>query len=164
MQRHIKLSMGPYWAHGPKQMHSSHILEANPGGHLFSSVPQSCLTTCDLMDCRTPSLPVHHQLPELTQTHVHWVKMPSNHLILCHSLLLPPSIFPSITVFSSESLFTPGSQSIGVSASASVLPMNIQDWFPLYGLVGSPCSPRDSQEPSPTPQFKSINFSAHSFL
>ena len=52
---------------------------------------------------------------------------PSNHLILCHPLLLPPSIFPSIMVFTSESVFTSGSQSIGVSASASVLPMNIQD-------------------------------------
>ena len=57
--------------------------------------------------------------------------MPSNHLILCHPLLLPPSIFPTIKVFSSERLFTWGGQSIGVSASASIFPMNIQDWFPL---------------------------------
>ena len=57
--------------------------------------------------------------------------MPSHHLILCHPLLLPPSVFPSITVFSSESVLRIGGQSIGVSASASVLPMNIQDWFPL---------------------------------
>ena len=58
--------------------------------------------------------------------------MPSNHLILCHPLLLQPSIFPSIRVFSNESaLFASGGQTIGVSASASVLPMNIQDWFPL---------------------------------
>ena len=55
--------------------------------------------------------------------------MPSNHLILCHPLLLLPSIFPSIRVFSW--FFESGDQSIGVSASASVLPMNIQDWFPL---------------------------------
>ena len=63
--------------------------------------------------------------------------MPSNHLILCHTLLLLPSIFPSIRVFSNESVFTLGGQSIGVSASASVLPMNIQDWFPLgwTGLI-----------------------------
>ena len=59
--------------------------------------------------------------------------MPSNHLILCHSLLLPPSTFPSIRVFSSDQIFTSGGQSIW--ASASVLPMNIQDWFPL-GLTG----------------------------
>ena len=60
--------------------------------------------------------------------------MPSNHLILCHSFLLLPSIIPSIRVFSKE-FFTSGGQSIGVSASASILPMNIQDWFPL-GLTG----------------------------
>ena len=51
-----------------------------------------------------PGLPVHHQLPEFTQTHVRWSVMPSNHLILCHSLLLLLSIFPSIRVFSSESV------------------------------------------------------------
>ena len=57
--------------------------------------------------------------------------MPSNHLILCHPLLLLPSIFPGIKVFSNESVLCIRCQSIGVSASASVLPMNIQDWFPL---------------------------------
>ena len=57
--------------------------------------------------------------------------MPSNHLILCHPLLLLPSIFPRIRVFSNSWFFPPGGQRIGVSASASVLPMNIQDWFPL---------------------------------
>ena len=63
--------------------------------------------------------------------------MPSYHLIFCHPLLLPPSIFPSIRVFSNELLFSSGSQSMGagVSASASVLPMNIQGWFSL-GLTG----------------------------
>ena len=89
--------------------------------------------------------------------------MPSNHLILCRPFLLLPPIPPSIRVFSSQ-LFTWDGQSIGVSASASVLPMNTQDWSPLGGLVGSPCSPRDSQESSPTPRFKSINFLALSFL
>ena len=59
--------------------------------------------------------------------------MPSNHLILCWPLLLPPSIFPSIRVFffQMSQFFTSAGQCIGVSASASVLPMNIQDWFPL---------------------------------
>ena len=61
--------------------------------------------------------------------------MPSNHLILCHPLLLPPSIFPSIRPFPMSQFFTSGGQSIGVLASASVFPMNIQDWFPL-GLTG----------------------------
>ena len=54
------------------------------------------------MDCSTPGLTVHHQLPEFTQNHVVELVMPSNRLILCHPLLLPPSIFPSIRVFSSE--------------------------------------------------------------
>ena len=69
----------------------------------FSSVAQSCLTLCDPVDCSTPSLPVHHQLPEFTQTHVHWVVMPSSHFILCRTLLLLPPIPPSIRVFSNES-------------------------------------------------------------
>ena len=57
--------------------------------------------------------------------------MPSRHLILCHPLLLLPSIFPSIRYFQMSQLFTSGGQSTEVSASTSVLPMNIQDWFPL---------------------------------
>jgi len=54
------------------------------------------------MDCSTPGLPVHHQLLEFTQTHVHWSVTTSNHLIFCHPLLLLPSIFPSIRIFSNE--------------------------------------------------------------
>ena len=69
----------------------------------FSSVAQSCPTLCNCMDCSTPGLPVHHQLPEFTQTHVHQVVMPSSYLILGHPLLLLPSIFSSIRVFSNES-------------------------------------------------------------
>ena len=70
----------------------------------FSSVAQLCLTFCAPMDCSTPGFPVHHQLPELAQTHVILLVMPCNHLILCHPLLLLPSIFPSIRVFSNESV------------------------------------------------------------
>ena len=99
--------------------------------HQFSSVAQSCLTLSDTMDCRTPGLPVHHQLPEFTQTHVHGVGDVTNHLILCHLLLLLTTIFPSIRVFSNESVLHIRCQSIGVSASPSVFPMNIQDCFPL---------------------------------
>ena len=55
------------------------------------------------MDCSVPGLPVHHQLPEFIQTHVHWVGDAIQHLILCHPLFLP-SIYPSVTVFSSESV------------------------------------------------------------
>ena len=67
-----------------------------------------------------------------------------------------PQSLPASGSFPMSQLFVWGGQSIGVSASASVLPMNTQDW--------SPCSPRDSQESSPTPQFQSINFSVLSFL
>ena len=100
----------------------------------FSSVSQLCPALCDPMDCSTPGLPVHHQLPEPTQTMFIELVMLSNHLILCRPFLLPPSIFPSIRVFSNE-FFSSGGQSIGVSAVASVFPMNIQDWFPL-GFTG----------------------------
>ena len=72
--------------------------------------------------------------------------------------------FPASGSFPVSRLFASGGRSIGVSASASVLPMNIQEWFPLGYQVGSPCSPRHSQESSPTPQFKSINSSVLSFL
>ena len=84
------------------------------------------------MNRSTPGLPVHHQLPESTQTHVHWVGW-------CHPTIsasvVPfsslPSIFPSIRVFSNELALHIRCQSIGVSASTSVLPMNTQDWSPL---------------------------------
>ena len=84
------------------------------------------------MDCSTPGLPVHHHLPELAQTRVHWVgdaSQPFNPLSFPSP---PPSIFPSIRVFSSgQIVFSSGGQSIGASASASVLSINIQGWFPL---------------------------------
>ena len=97
----------------------------------FSSDAQSRPTICDSMDCSTPGLPVHHQLPEFTQTHVHWVGnaiQPSHPLL---PLLLLPSIFPASGCFQMTQLFTSGGQSIGVSASTSVLPMNTQDWSPV---------------------------------
>ena len=100
--------------------------------YYFSSVrSQSCLTLCDPMDCSTPGLPLPHQLLELTQTHAHWV---GDAIQPSHFLSSPsPSTFnlPSIRVFSNESILPSGGQSIGVSASASVFPMNFQDWFPL---------------------------------
>ena len=90
--------------------------------------------------------------------------MPSSQLILCHSLLLLSSIFPSTRVFPMSQLFTSGGQSIRVSASASVLLMNIQDWFPLgwTGCISS--QSKGLSKSSPTPQSKSINSSALSFL
>ena len=70
----------------------------------FSSVAQSSPTLHDPMDCSTPGLPVHHHLPKFTQTHVHWVSDAIQPFHLLLSLLLPPSIFPSIRVFSNESV------------------------------------------------------------
>ena len=85
--------------------------------------------------------------------------MPSNHLILCHPLVLHTQSFPVSESFPMSQLFASGGQSVGASASTSVLPMNTQDWSPIGCTGWSPCSPRDSQESSPTPQFKSINSS-----
>ena len=101
----------------------------------FSSVAQSCLTLCDPMDCSTPGLPVHHQLPEFIQTHVHWVGdaiQPSPPVIPFSSCL---QSFPASGSFPVSQFIIPGSQSIGVSASAWVFPMNIQDWFPLRWTI-----------------------------
>ena len=90
--------------------------------------------------------------------------MPSNHHILCCPLLLMPSIFPSIRVFSNESALRIGWPKYW-SFSFSIIPSKTPRVDLLQnGLVGSPCSPRDSQESSPTPQFKSINSSVLSFL
>ena len=127
----------------------------------FSSVTQSCPTLCDPMNHSTPGLPVHHQLPEFTQTHVHRVGnaiQPSHPVVPFSSC---SQSLPASEYFPMSQLCAWGGQSIGVSASASVLPMNTQDWSPLGW---TPCSPRDSQESSPTPQFKSINSSVLSFL
>ena len=85
------------------------------------------------MDCSTPDFPVHHQLPELAQTHIHWVSEKYEPTVSSFSSHLQS--FPASGSFPMSQFFTSGGQSIGVSASASVLPMNIQDWFPL-GLTG----------------------------
>ena len=112
------------------------------------------------MNCSTPGLPVHHQLPESTQTHVHWVSdaIPPYYPLTSHPHLPAPAFnLSQIRVFPNESALC--LRWPKYSASVSVLLMNIHSW-----LAWSPCSPRDSQESSPTPQFKSINSSALSFL
>ena len=131
----------------------------------FSSVTQSCPTLCDPMNRSTPGLPVHHQLPEFTQTHLHRVSdtiQPSHPL----SSPSPPAPNPS----QHQSLFQQVNSSHDV---AKVLEFQLQHHsfqrnpradLLQKGLVGPPCSPRDSQESSPTPQFKSINSSALSLL
>ena len=131
----------------------------------FSSVAQSCPTLCDPMNRSTPGLPVHHQLPEFTQTHVHRVSdaiQPSHPL----SSPSPPAPNPS----QHQSLFQWVRSSHEV---AKVLEFQLQHHclqrnpradLLQNGLGGSPCSPGNSQEYSPTPQFKSINSLALSFL
>ena len=86
----------------------------------------------DPMNCSTPGLPVHHQLPDFTQTHVHWVgdAIQPSHPLLSPSPLAPKSL-PASESFPMSQLFAWGGQNTGASGSASVLPMNIQDWFPL---------------------------------
>ena len=102
-------------------------------------------------------------LPKLMS--IEWV-MPSNHLTLCCPLLLLPSIFPSIRVFSNESVLHNRWLKYW-SFSFNIRPSNEHPRlisFRIDSLIGSPCSPRDSQESSPTPLFRSINSSALSFL
>ena len=99
------------WAHWVIQHWGQHLRISNPvrDWYLylnicqFSSVAQSCPTLCNPMNRSTPGLPVHHQLPEFTQTHVHRISDAISHLILCPPLLLLPPIPPSIKVFSNES-------------------------------------------------------------
>ena len=110
----------------------------------FRSVAQSCMTLCNPMDCSTPGLPVHHQLPEFTQTHVHWV---SDAIQPSYPLLPPspsPSIFPSIRVFSNESVlhirwpkYWSFSFSIRPSNDYSGLISFRMDWLDLFALQGT---------------------------
>ena len=109
----------------------------------FSSVSQSCLTLCDLMNCSTPGLPVHHQLPEFTQTHIHQVS-DAIHLILCRPLLLLPPIPPGIRVFSNESAlcmrwpkYWSFSFSISPSKEHSGLVSFRMDWLDLLAVQGT---------------------------
>ena len=109
----------------------------------FSSAAQSCLTLCDPLDCSTPGFPVHHQLLEFTQTHVHWVRdaiQPSHPL----SSPISPSVFPSIRVFSNESVlhiwwpkYWSFSFSISPSSEYSGLISFKMDWFDLLEVQGT---------------------------
>ena len=112
------------------------------------------------MDCSMPGFPVYHQLPEPTQTHVHCV---GDAILSSHPLLFP--FPPAFNHSQHQGLFQ---WIISSHQVAKVLEFQFQhqsfQWTPRTDLVGSPCSPRDSQESSPTPQFKRINSSALSFL
>ena len=131
----------------------------------FSSVAQSCPTVCDPMNRSTPGFPVHHHLPEFTQTHVHRV---SGAIQSSHPRSSPSR--PASNPSQHQSLFQWVNSSHEVT---KVLEFQLQDHslqrnlradLLQNGLVGSPCSPRDSQESSPTPQFQSINSSVLSLL
>ena len=95
----------------------------------FSSFVQSCSALCEPMDHSTPDLTVHDQLTKFTQTHVHWVSDTIQPSVVPFSSCLQS--FPASGSFSMSQFFVTGGQSIGASASASVLLMNIQGWFPL---------------------------------
>ena len=95
----------------------------------LSSVTQLCPTLCDPMNHSTPGLPVNHQLPESTQTYVHQVGDIISSSVIPFSSC--PQSFPASGSFQMSQLFTSGGQSIGVSASTSVPPVNTQDWSPL---------------------------------
>ena len=131
----------------------------------FSSVAQSCLTLCDPMGCSLPGRPVHHQPLEFIQIHVQWI---SDAIQLSHPLLSPSS--PALNLSQHQGLCKWVSS---LHQVAKVLEFQLQhksfQWtlrtdLLQNKLVGSPCSLRDSEESSPTPQFKSINSSAFSFL
>ena len=98
------------------------------------SVASSCPTLYDPRDCSMPGFPVFTVSRSLLKHMSIDSLMPSSYLFLCHPLLLLPSVFPNES-FPMSRLFTPGGQRIGPSVSTSVLPMNIQGWFPL-GLTG----------------------------
>ena len=138
----------------------------------FSSVTQSCPTLWDPMDCSTTGLPVHHQCPEFTQTHVHPVgdaiqpthplsspSPPAFNLSQHQGLFFSFLLYNSVS-FQMSQFFASGGQNIGVSASTSVLPINILDWFPLGWTGWISVQSKGQQESSPTPRFKSINPSA----
>ena len=115
------------------------------------------------MDCSTPGFPVHHQPQSLLKLMSIESVMPSNHLILCCPLLLLPSIFPSIRVFSNDSVLCirwPKYWIFSISPSNEYLGLTSFriDWFDLLAVQGT------SQESTPTPQFKNINSLALSFL
>ena len=129
--------------------------------YAWSVMPNSC----DPMDYSMPGSSVLYYLPEFAQIHAHQVSDAIQPSI--SSSVIPvsscPQSFPAAGSFPKSQLFTSDGQSIGASVSASVFPMNIQDWFP-GNQVWSPCSPRASQESFLAPQFKSISFLALSLL
>ena len=135
-----------------------------PSSSCCCSIAKLCSTVCSPMDCSTPGFPVLHLLPDYSNS------CPLSRW--CH-----PTISSSAVPFSSclqsflasgsfpmSQLFAPGGHSVRASASASILPMNIQSWFALGWTGWISLQSKDSQETSPIPQFKSFNSSVLSFL
>ena len=122
------------WQPGPEMqnwvMQRKRVHERQYILYMSCSVTKSYLTVCHPIDCSTPGFPVFHCLPEFIKLMSIESVIPSNYLILCLPLLLP-SVFPSIGSSLMSWLFASGGQSIRASASASILLMNIQGWFPL---------------------------------
>ena len=132
--------------------------------HQFSSVAQSCLTLWDTWTAaRQASLSITNSQSLLKLVSIESV-IPFNHLILCRPFSSRLQSFPASGSFPVSWFFASGGQSVGIWASASVLPMNIQHWLPLGWTGWLSLQSKDCQESSPAPQFKSINSSALSFL
>ena len=131
----------------------------------FSSVTQSCPTLCDPMNRSTPGLPVHHHLPEFTQNYVHRVRdaiQPSHPRPTPSPRVPNPSQHQSLFQWVNSSHVV--AKVLEVQLQHHSFQRNPRADLLQNGLVGSPCSPRDSQESSPTPQVKSINSSVLSLL
>ena len=131
----------------------------------FNSVAQSCPTLCDPMNCSTPGLPVHYQIPEFAQTYIHQV---SDAIQPSHPLSSPSPSAPNPSqhqrLFQWVTSLHDVAKVLEFQLEHLSFQRNPRGDLLQNGLVGSPCSPRDSQESSPTPQFKSINSSALSLL
>ena len=143
-------------------LHQAHVLQlcmfTLPSSVQFSSSAQSCQSLCDPMSCSTPGLPVHHQIQEFTQTHAHRV---SDAIQPSHPLSSPSPPAPDPSQHQRLIQWVNSSHEV-----AKVLEFQLQHHsfqrnpradLLQNGLVGSPCNPRDSQESSPTPQFRSIS-------
>ena len=120
---------------------SSRMFALNSRMICCCAVTRSCPTLCDHMQCSMRGFPILHYIQELLRFMSIESVMLSNYLILCRRFLLSPSVLPRIRVLSSESALHITWQSIGAAASASVLPINIQGWFPLglNGLISLLC-------------------------
>ena len=152
-------------ARSEKQLKNITELHLPLPGWCCRSLAKLCLTLCDPVDCSTPGFSVLHYLLAFAQTYIHWI---NDAIQPSHPLLSPfsscPQSFPASGSFPMSQLFPLGGQSIGASASASVLLMNIQGWFPLGVTVLISWCPGNPQESSPAPQLECISSLALSLL